>query len=129
MTNTEITKSAAAESVAEVPAESSTTVHVALLGGMARRSPWRMRRRTVAVSPVGGVDLDLTETETPAGATVVKVSLIGGVKLTVPADLDVKVKGFSLIGGRNIEPAEPGGQVLRVHAYSLFGGVKVRRAA
>jgi Cell wall-active antibiotics response 4TMS YvqF len=107
----------------------STTLHLALLGGMARRGSWRMRRRTVAVSPIGGVDLDLTETEMPAEATVVKVSLIGGVKLTVPADVDVQVKGFSLIGGRDIEEGEPGGPVLRVHAYGVFGGVKVRRAA
>jgi hypothetical protein len=96
---------------------------------MARRGSWSMRRRTVAVSPIGGVDLDLTETEIPAGATLVKVSLIGGVKLTVPADLDVQVKGFRLFGGRNIEDGEPGGPVLRVYAYGILGGVKVRRSA
>ena len=109
-----------------------TNWHVALLGGLARQGRWQTRRRTVSVSIVGGADLDLTEAVIPdEGTTVVKVTLMGGVKLTVPAGADVRIQGLSLIGGRRVEQgeAEPGAPVVNIHAYSIIGGVKARRTA
>jgi Cell wall-active antibiotics response 4TMS YvqF len=109
-----------------------TNWHVALLGGLAREGRWQTRRRTVSVAIVGGADLDLTEAVIPdEGTAVVKVSLVGGLKLAVPAGVDVRVKGFSLIGRRRIEEGEvaPGAPVVNVHAYGIIGGVKVRRTA
>ena len=106
--------------------------HLALLGGLAREGRWNTRRRTVSVSVVGGADLDLTEAVIPEeGTTLVKVSLVGGVKLTVRAGTDVRVQGFSLIGRRRIEEGEaaPGAPVVNVHAYGVIGGVKIRRTA
>jgi hypothetical protein len=109
-----------------------TSWHLALLGGLAREGRWNTRRRTVSVAVVGGADLDLTEAVIPEeGTTLVKVSLVGGVKLTVPAGTDVRVQGFSLIGRRRVEEGEvaPGAPVVNVHAYGIIGGVKVRRTA
>ena len=69
------------------PGTKTTAWHVALLGGYRRRGAWQVPARTIAISPVGGIDLDLTEATLPeGGATVIKVSLVGGVKLKVPAD-------------------------------------------
>lgn len=80
------------------PAAKTTGPHLTLLGGLARRGHWEMRRRTIAISPVGGADLDLTEAALPDGeATVIKVSLVGGVKLTVPQGVNVAIEGFNLI--------------------------------
>jgi hypothetical protein len=68
------------------PAAKTTDLHLALMGGLARRGQWRTHRRTIAISPVGGADLDLSEATLPDDeATVIKVSLVGGVHLTVPA--------------------------------------------
>jgi cell wall-active antibiotic response 4TMS protein YvqF len=109
-----------------------TSWHLALLGGLARQGRWNTRRRTVSVSVVGGADLDLTAAVIPEeGTTLVKVSLVGGVRLTVPAGMDVRVQGFSLIGRRRVEEGEvaPGAPVVNVHAYGIIGGVKVRRTA
>jgi hypothetical protein len=109
-----------------------TRWHVALLGGLARQGRWQMGRRTVSVALVGGADLDLTEAVIPdEGTTVVKVSLVGGLKLAVPAGTDVRVQGLSLIGRRRVEEGDvtPGAPVVKVHAYSIIGGVKVRRTA
>jgi hypothetical protein len=70
------------------PATQATTWHLAILGGYDKRGPWQMPPRTIAISPIGGIDLDLTEASLPdEGATVVKVSLVGGAKLKVPADV------------------------------------------
>jgi hypothetical protein len=113
------------------PAPETTTLHLALLGGFARQGPWQMRRRTIAISPVGGVDLDLTEATLPEeGATVIKASLVGGAKLKVPADINVVVEGFNLVGRRRNDtgPIVPGAPTVRLLAYGVFGGVRVERA-
>jgi hypothetical protein len=105
-------------------------VHVALLGGYDRRGPWRVRRRTVAISAVGGIDLDLSEATLPdEGATIVKVSLVGGARLTVPDGVNVVVEGFNLVGRRPAEPGpwSPDAPTVRLLAYGIFGGVRVER--
>ena len=109
-----------------------TNWHLTLLGGLAREGRWHTRRRTVSVALMGGADLDLTEAVIPdEGTTVVKVSLVGGLKLAVPAGTDVRVQGFSLIGRRRVDEGEaaPGAPVVNIHAYGIIGGVKVRHTA
>ncbi|MDN3354793.1 LiaF domain-containing protein [Actinomadura sp. DC4] len=121
MTNTEPT-----------PAEKTTDLHLTLLGGFRREDVWQMRRRTIVITPVGGIDLDLTEAALPEGeATVIKVSLVGGVKLTVPEGVNVVVEGFNLIGRRPSDtgPVIPGAPTVRVLAYGIFGGVRLRRTS
>jgi hypothetical protein len=113
------------------PAAKTTTLHLSLLGGFARNGRWQMRRRTIAISPVGGVNLDLTQATLLEGeSTVIKVSLVGGVKLTVPADVNVAIEGFSLIGRRPADtgPVVPGAPTIRVFAYGIFGGVQLHRS-
>jgi hypothetical protein len=102
---------------------------VALMGGLRASGRVRVEDRIVRVTTLGGMDLDLGEAEfTAPRVTIVKVSLIGGVELTVPADARVTVHGLS-IGGRNLDPAAPGagGPEIVVHNYGLLGGVKVTR--
>ncbi len=105
-------------------------ISVALIGGLRGSGRVRVEDRVVRVTTLGGIDLDLTEAEfTAPRVTIVKVSLLGGVELTVPADARVKVHGLS-IGGRHIDPApaDASGPEVVVHNYGLLGGVKVRRA-
>jgi hypothetical protein len=112
-------------------ATKTTTLRLALLGGFARQGRWQMRRHTVTISAVGGVDLDLTEATLPSeDATVIKVSLVGGAKLRVPTGLNVVVEGFHLIGRRRNDtgPIVPGAPTVRLFAYGIFGGVLVERA-
>ncbi|GIF45643.1 cell wall-active antibiotic response 4TMS protein YvqF [Asanoa ferruginea] len=108
-----------------------TQWHVGLLGGVKRRGAWRMSRHLVAVSAVGGVNADLTEARFDTAESILtKVSLVGGVSLTVPHDVDVEVGGFSLFGGSNIEQAQrtgPAAHTVRVRNYGVFGGVRVCR--
>lgn len=105
-----------------------------VIGGLKRRGSFRLSDRTVLVSLVGGVDLDLTEAELPpGGATVVKVSIVGGVRVLAPPDIQVQVSGFTLLGGRGFaEGTGTTGPVLRnqaIQAYGLLGGVSVQRQA
>jgi hypothetical protein len=62
---------------------------------------------------------------------VTKVSLVGGVSAVVPPGVRVEVSGLSPVGGRDVErdastPADA--PVLRIRAFGLVGGVKVRVA-
>jgi Domain of unknown function (DUF1707) len=107
-----------------------TQWHVTPLGGLRRAGAWRVAPRTVAVTLIGGADLDLGEAQFAAPAvTLTKVSLIGGVRVTVPRGVQVEVSSFALIGGRRIDdaPAPAGAPLLRIRAFSLIGGVRVRR--
>ena len=51
--------------------------------------------------------------------------------LVVPADIRVEVGGFVLFGGKDIErrpESAAGTQIVRVRAFGLIGGIRVRVA-
>jgi len=92
----------------------------------------------------GGLDLDLTSA--PPELEVTIVAIFGGAKVRVRPDEEVMFDGFSLFGGRTIEPlrqqsppnsSESSARAsdddaplpLEILAYSLFGGVSVKRAS
>jgi predicted membrane protein len=78
------------------------------------------------------MDLDLSSAEFAGVQTdIIKVSLIGGVRLVVPADVRVEVRGVVLIGGKDIErrpESAASAQVVRLRAVGLIGGIRVRVA-
>jgi hypothetical protein len=106
---------------------------LALLGGLRLAGRLKLPERIVRVAAIGGVDADLTEAEFPAGGefTLVKVSLIGGLEMRVPASARVEALSIA-IGGRSIEDgggdADQAGPRVRIYSFGLLGGVKVRRA-
>jgi Domain of unknown function (DUF1707) len=112
-------------------AAAKTRWQISPLGGMR----WRggtLEPNTVSVSLIGGADLDLRETRLGApSVTLTKVSVIGGVDLKVPRGVRVRISGFSLLGGRSVqlaEPTDPSAPTLELRAFSLIGGVRVRSA-
>jgi hypothetical protein len=109
---------------------------VALIGGYHAGGRLRLGDRLSRVAAIGGMDLDLADaTFDSPRLTIVKVSLIGGLKLRVPAGARVEVHGFAL-GGRTVEsgpagrgPGEPetDAPTIVVHSWGVIGGTKVRR--
>jgi predicted membrane protein len=105
---------------------------VSLIGGVRRSGPMTLPERTTIVRVIGGADLDLAQaTLPPGGARLTKVSLVGGTSIVVSPDVRVEVRGLSIVGGKDVErvrePA-PDAPVLRVRAWALVGGVRVRVA-
>jgi hypothetical protein len=102
------------------------------LGGLRHDGTAPLDPNTTLITLIGGADVDLRGAPLPAGgATLTKVSLIGGVSVTAPRGVRVEVTGFSLLGGRDIErdaSTPAGAPLLRVRAFGLIGGVKVRLA-
>jgi hypothetical protein len=88
----------------------------------------------------GGLDLDLTSAPPELAVTV--VAIFGGAKVRVRQHEEVVCGGFSIFGGRSIElgpPQSPQSSPssaddedapfpLDILAYSMFGGVTVKRA-
>jgi hypothetical protein len=109
---------------------------VALIGGYRASGRLRLGDRLTRVAAIGGMDLDLAEASFDSPRlTIVKVCLVGGMKLRVPAGARVEVHGFAL-GGRHVESGEANGAPtgpdgspeIVVHSWAVIGGTKVRRA-
>ncbi len=94
--------------------------------------------RLFGLALFGGLDIDLTYA--PPELEVTVVAIFGGAKVRVRPDEEVMFDGFSLFGGRSIEPRrqqspplsapvddEDAPFPLDILAYSLFGGVTVKR--
>ena len=90
----------------------------------------------------GGLDLDLTNAPPELAVTV--VAIFGGAKVRVRPDEEVVCEGFSVFGGRKIDlrsrqnssessatmsDDEDAPLPLDILAYSMFGGVSVKRAS
>ena len=105
--------------------------HVSPIGGLRVYGPWRMDRHVIVISIVGGTRLDLSQAQLAAPeVTLTKVSLVGGVRVGVPAGIRVETSGFSLIGGTRVEGGPepgPGAPTVHIRAFSLVGGVRIRR--
>lgn len=81
-----------------------------------------------AITVFGGLDLDLRDaTLDPAGAELCLYTVFGGVRISVPPDVEVDVAGTAVAGGHVADrpaPEQPIGR-LAVGAATVFGGVEV----
>ena len=102
--------------------------------------------RVVAVALFGGMELDFTSAPAPF-VDVVVVALFGGAVVRVQPQRAVRLGGFSLFGGRQVEPRrlppprgaaasaasadadDDGDFPLEINAYVVFGGVTIKRAS
>jgi hypothetical protein len=105
---------------------------VPIIGGVSRRGPWRVAEKTVLVSLIGGLDLDLTEADLPpGGATFIRIGLIGGVTIRTSPGVRVETPLVLGLGGRREEaggPADPEASVFRLRSVCLLGGVAITRS-
>jgi hypothetical protein len=106
--------------------------HISPIGGLSVSGPWRMKRSVIVVSLIGGADLDLSQAQLAAPeVTLTKVSLLGGVSITVPPGIRVDASGFGLIGGTSVDAGPepgPGAPTVHIRAFSLLGGTRIYRA-
>jgi hypothetical protein len=93
----------------------------------------------VSLALFGGTELDFTAVRDPPPLDVTVISVFGGTDIRVRPEQQVRITGFSLFGGRQVEPLrrltgaiapdddlpEP----IEIAAYSVFGGMNVKRAA
>jgi Domain of unknown function (DUF1707)/Cell wall-active antibiotics response 4TMS YvqF len=104
---------------------------VAVMSDTKRRSRWRIADRTTAITVMGAVELDLrkAEIETPV-VEITAVAVMGEVRIVVPEGVEVDLTGLAIMGAKEDRVADvpplPGAPLIRVRAFALMGGVKVR---
>jgi hypothetical protein len=114
------------------PADERTTHIVAVLSGANRTGSWAVPSAMNVVALLGGVELDFREAALPAGdITISATCILGGLNITVPPEMQVIDTGVAILGGREIDGGdgggEPGGPVLRLTGFCFLGGVEVKR--
>ncbi|PRW62761.1 DUF1707 domain-containing protein [Actinopolyspora mortivallis] len=104
---------------------------VAVLGASLRRGRWRIASRFSAFAFWGGGRIDLREASFSSTETVIRCfAVMGGVKVFVPEDVEVRVRGIGLMGGfdRHVPPPTArSSKRVTVSGMAFWGGVKVRR--
>jgi hypothetical protein len=118
---------------------------VAIMGGINRmRRPWRMGQNTQAIAIMGGMELDLSLAALPQDGVFRVFALMGGLKLYVPASIDVTVRGMVMLGGvavcgeghggiisfldEEVAPAAPTPDMpahLEIQVFCVMGGMEV----
>jgi DUF1707 SHOCT-like domain len=102
---------------------------VAIMGGATRRGRWTPARRTVALSLMGGSQLDFREAALGQGVTELRVfAMMGGVEIIVPPGVHVDCRGLGIMGAFDHMADEDVGMdapTLRVSGLALMGGVEV----
>ena len=106
---------------------------IAIMSGARRMGSWVLPSRYVAVAVMGGVELDLREARfSEPEVTLHAYTLMGGIQITVPEDVEVDVSGLAFMGGFDHNasgPGVPGAPRLKVIGFAMMGGVEVRRKA
>ena len=104
---------------------------VAIMSGARRMGRWVVPRNYVGVAVMGGIELDLREAQfSEPEVTIHAYTLMGGIEITVPEDVDVDVSGVAFMGGFDHNasgPGVPGAPRVRIIGFALMGAVDVRR--
>ncbi|MEV0746700.1 DUF1707 domain-containing protein [Streptomyces sp. NPDC050273] len=105
----------------------------ALYGGFRRQGNWTIGRVFTAFAMWGGGHIDLREANFEAREVVIRCfTIMGGIHVTVPPDLNVDVRGIGLMGAfrertRDEAIPAPDAPRVRVTGLALMGGVGVER--
>ncbi|HZQ27878.1 MAG TPA: DUF1707 domain-containing protein [Acidimicrobiales bacterium] len=104
---------------------------VGIMSGGSAKGRWRPAPETHVLAFMGGCEVDLRQAEIDGPEVFIKAyAIMGGVEIVVPEGIEVELNGFALMGGneRRVKdvPRLPGSPVVRVHAFSLMGGVSVK---
>lgn len=107
-------------------------VHLAVMGGSARKGSWVVPRHLKVIAFMGGADLDLRNARLAAGVTEIEVFVVmGGVQITVPPGVRVEAMGTAFMGGFETDAGDAsaldqGQPVLRISGLAIMGGVDTR---
>lgn len=107
----------------------------AFWGGFSRKGRWTVGPKFTAFAMWGGGEIDLREARFAERDVVIRCfTIMGGMQVTVPPDLNVQVNGLGIMGGfgenskldEEPEPA-PDSPRVKITGFALMGGVGVER--
>jgi Domain of unknown function (DUF1707)/Cell wall-active antibiotics response 4TMS YvqF len=126
-----LSPAARATQVSRIGGTPTSKFSVAVMSGARRMGRWVVPRKYLAVAFMGGVELDLREAQfSEPEVTLHAYTVMGGIEITVPEDVEVDVSGMAFMGGFDHNasaPGVPGAPRVRVLGFAFMGGVDVRR--
>ena len=113
------------------PKPAPSMLLLAIMSAFERRGRWNVPKKLTTFALWGGgvIDLryaDFTSTEVDIHAC----SIMGGQTILLPPEVNVEISGHGVMGGFDHHVSgegTPGAPTVRVHGFSLWGGVGVRR--
>lgn len=115
--------------VATDPSDERASIF-AVMGGSTRKGSWEPAEHNEVIAIMGGVNLDFREADLLEGTTTVRCfTMMGGISIVVPPDVDIDVNGIGLLGRfdhvdhRATEDDVP---CLKIEGIALMGRVSVR---
>ena len=104
---------------------------LAIMSAFERRGRWNVPKKLTTFALWGGgvIDLryaDFTSTEVDIHAC----SIMGGQTILLPPEVNVEISGHGVMGGFDHSVAgegTPGAPTVRIHGFSLWGGVGIKR--
>jgi hypothetical protein len=132
MDDARVTRSGPARPVAPPgePGWPETETVFAVLSGAERKGAWEPPEALRVVSILGGARLDFREADLLEGVTEIEIfTVMGGVEITVPPDVDVDARGLGVMGGFahvRHRAAETDAPCLRIRGFALMGGVEIK---
>ena len=103
---------------------------VAVMSGGERKGRWVVPPTSNAVAMMGGVVYDFTDAILTSQETVITVvAIMGGVEVTVPEGIEVRIDVVGIMGGSSGPSDTPpaGAPVIRFTGLALMGGLDVKR--
>jgi hypothetical protein len=102
----------------------------AVFGDDTRKGRWLVPPLVEARAVFGECRVELQDAQLQQAYVILDVvAICGRVHVVVPMGAEVRMNGWSIVGGRECklrhEPV-PGGPVIEVRAYALLGGIDVR---
>ena len=77
--------------------------------------------KETAVSLVGRLKLDLSDSRPAQGARLTVVAVLGSTKVIVPTGTQISVSGLSIVGSRTVKVTPGEGPAVSVAAYAPLG--------
>ncbi|MEU7582816.1 DUF1707 domain-containing protein [Streptomyces sp. NPDC041068] len=109
----------------------TSTGGFAFWSGFGRKGGWTIGRVFTAFTMWGGGEIDLREAYFASPDVEIRCyTIMGGMQVTVPPEMNVVVKGFGIMGGfddRATGEGTPGSPRVVVKGFALMGGVGVDR--
>ena len=103
---------------------------MAIMGSAVRKGAWEPAEMVQVISIMGGVYLDFRDAVMLDGVTEVDIrTIMGGVKIIVPDDIDVETEGMGIMGGfehLSHTSEHPDAALLRITGFAIMGGVEIK---
>lgn len=110
-----------------------STLLLALLSGFERRGRWNVPKKLTTFTFWGSGVLDLRYADfTSTEVEIHAVSIMSAQNILLPPEVNVEIRGRGVMGGFDrtiVGNGTPGAPTVKIHGFSLWGGVGIKRKA